>query len=66
MSNRITLSSSMLDSMLKSKGIRVPKKPCCGRPAPPMRYARYLAGLGYHGKFAISTSGVITELCEIP
>jgi len=52
--------------MLKSKGIRIPKKPCCGRPAPPMRYARYLAGLGYHGKFAISTNGVITELCEIP
>jgi len=66
MSNRVTLSASMLDSMLQAKGIRIPKKPCCGRPAPTMRYAQYLARLGYHGKFAINSGGVVTELCEIP
>lgn len=66
MSSRTILSKAMLDSMLKSKGIRIPKKPCCGRPAAPIKYERYLGQLGYHGKFAISNNGVVTELCDVP
>lgn len=64
--SRQVIDSSVIESQLRAKGIRVPsRKPCCGRPATPASYGRYLKQLGYTGKVAIKTRGVITELVDL-
>ena len=66
--SRQIIDASVIDAMLKQRGITPPKaKLCCGRtqPAAPVEYARYLKQLGYTGDVAVRTRGVITELVHI-
>ena len=63
--SRQIIDTTTINTLLKQRGIKIPQpKICCGRttPATPVRYARYLKLLGYHGDFAIRYNGVVVEL----
>ena len=59
------IDSTVIDSMLKARGIKVPRKACCGRQSSPIKYSRYLKQLGYTGDVAIRVRGVVTEMVHI-
>ena len=60
------IDTNVLDNLLASQGIKLPKRPCCGRSnSTPIKYANYLKRLGYTGRVAVQHKGVITEICDI-
>ena len=66
--SRQIIDASVIDSMLRQRGIRPPvAKICCGRtqPTTPIKYAHYLKQLGYTGDIAVKTRGIVTEIVHI-